>query len=149
MVFVAIGVMIGVDYMLRLGASDGAEAGAPSSVLSAPLKLILVSLVLIGWNRWRVRRRSFWQQYAPGAMEPNLYQVLDEGFYCENTRGQSLNRWTAVERLLETKDYLYVMTALRNGHVLPKRCFTSPEDATAFAGQIRQRLVGRAAQGNG
>ena len=60
MVFVAIGVMIGVGYMLRLGASDGAEAGAPSSVLSAPLILILVSLVLIGWNRWRVRRRSFW-----------------------------------------------------------------------------------------
>ena len=90
-----------------------------------------------------MRRQSFWQQYAPGALEPTLYQVLDEGFYCENTRGQSVNRWTAVMRLLETEKYLYVMLALRTGYVLPKRCFATPEAATAFAGEIRQRL-GRA-----
>lgn len=105
-----------------------------------PVGLIVLGGGVYAWAHLRLRRRSFWERHTPGALVANTYEVREAGLHCESERGEVLNRWMAVERLVETDEYLYVMLAERQGHVLPKRCFPSLEAAASFASQVRLHL---------
>ena len=100
----------------------------------------LLFAALYGYMRWRASRPSTYQGSSPGLFLPNTCTVFDEGLFCQNERGETLNYWKVVVRFAETDDYFFVLLAERNGHILPKRCFPTLEAMAIFANQVRQQL---------
>ena len=93
------------------------------------------------WIRWLTGRQSLYKKTTPAAFDPRTYTVLDKGLRCQYELGESMEHWPAIVRFTETPDYFFIMVAERRGHILPKRCFATSEDAAIFANQVRQHLA--------
>jgi len=135
------------SYILsaRRGPGTLAERGFHWGFLSVALAgLFLVTLSRF-WARRKFRSESYWRKTNPALFAPNLYQVLDEGLYLENDRGQFLTRWAAITRIVESAKHFYVMETRAVGHSFPKRCFSTPEAAANFADQVRFQIEKHAA----
>jgi hypothetical protein len=107
-------------------------------VLGFGLGMIIVLRLL---RRWLVGNPRLVKKTSPDAFDPRTYTVLDTGLRCQQKLGESMNHWPAIVRFAETPDYFFIMIAERRGHVLPKRCFATSEDAAIFANQVRQHLT--------
>lgn len=121
---------------LPLGLAFGAFAvsfflepqGAPSNPSSSLLQLSLIFFgvtfifLLISFfvQRW-VRSERFLKKNNPSAFHLSLYQVLDEGLYLENDRGQGLTRWTAIGRVVESGKHFYIIDKRFRRLFFPKR----------------------------
>ena len=46
--------------------------------------------------------------------------------------GESRCRWSGVERVAENEDYIFIYVSTASAHVIPKRFFSSREQAEAF-----------------
>jgi hypothetical protein len=97
--------------------------------------LVVVRVVL-----WWASSRSVYRNTWPAAFLPNTYSVLNEGLFCENELGETLNYWKFIKRFVEQKDHFYIMLSKRRGHVIPKRCFPTLEAGAVFANQVRLQL---------
>jgi hypothetical protein len=135
LLFIAAGVLFTFSYLADPSRQSFWSSAWP--VLSGVL-IMVVSIVILYWLR--MRRRTTFENYSPGIFSPNTYTALDEGLYCQNDRGETLHYWKIVLRLIETEEYILIMIARRNGHVLPKRCFPTREAAAVFLNQVRMQL---------
>lgn len=138
------GVLFSFSFELR---GDHDRSGEPSAggsgFLDAMLPAAVPILIFVGvlvFLLWKSRQPSNYRKYAPGIFLPNTYTVHEEGLFCQNERGETLNYWKVVLRFVETPNHFFIMLAERNGHILPKRCFPSLEAAALFANQVRLYL---------
>lgn len=144
LLFLLAGALFSISFVLQ---GDHDRSGEPAARVSGFLEVMLPAvvpiLIFVGvlvFVLWKSRQPSNYQKYAPGIFLPNTYTVHEEGLFCQNERGETLNYWKIVFRFVETPDHFFIMLAERNGHILPKRCFPSLEAVALFANQVRLNL---------
>lgn len=105
------------------------------------LTFIVTSLLivyLLQWilDHWLVRRtiRQLLADERPDRGQLGRHRLmLDEDGLTENTAvGESRTRWAGVDRVEQSRDYIYIYTSPAAAHVVPKRAFANPEAADAF-----------------
>jgi hypothetical protein len=138
------GVLLSFSFVLKNdhGRSDAppADVGEFLDDMLPALVPILIFVGVLVFLLWKAKQPSNYQKYAPSIFLPNTYTVHEEGLFCQNERGETLNYWKVVFRFVETPDHFFIMLAERNGHILPKRCFPTSEAAALFANQVRLNL---------
>lgn len=99
-------------------------------------------VVFVGLCFYFFRRHLTGRKNDPNAFlyRPHTFAVREKGLYCETERGEMLHYWNAVVRFAENEQDFFIMISRDSGHILPKRCFPSLEDAAVFANQLRLRL---------
>ncbi len=59
--------------------------------------------------------------------------VLDEAGVFESTIvGEMRTSWAGIDRLEQDRDYIFIYTQPHASHVIPKRAFSSPQEADGF-----------------
>ncbi|HEX6273528.1 MAG TPA: YcxB family protein [Polyangiaceae bacterium] len=71
------------------------------------------------------------------------YWLEDDGLRCRTPGWHGVTRWSAIFRVDETDQHLFVMIDRAAAYTLPKRAFASPADAARFAELVRARLTAR------
>ncbi|HEY3901524.1 MAG TPA: YcxB family protein [Chthoniobacter sp.] len=135
--------LFGFSFFLHLQNGRHRGEDLQKSVVSWILPLapvFLFIIVLLGFYAWWTSRRGTYQKFYPGAFLPITYTVLEEGLYSQNERGEALHFWKTIERFVETNDYFFLTLGKRAGHVIPKRCFSTPEATADFGSQARLQL---------
>ena len=111
------------------------------SLSRVSLTFILVSLLFAFLfqsclERWLVAHaiRQMLKDERPDRGQLGRHRLtLDEDGLAESTAvGESRTRWAGVHRVEQSPDYIYIYTSSAAAHVVPKRAFSSPEQAEAF-----------------
>jgi hypothetical protein len=76
----------------------------------------------------------------PRAKNGFTYIVSNEGVRVEGSAGRAENNWTAFLRAREAHRVFSLFVTRDSFHVLPKRCFASPEDMDLFRAIVRANL---------
>ena len=125
---------------IEIDRAEETQGRSSASILPAVLPVVLFAGIFIFFYR-QAKRNGGYEATAPGIFQPNTYEVIEAGLRCRSERGETLNFWPVITRFVETDEDFYVMLAARNGHVLPKRCFSTREAAAIFTNQIRMHLA--------
>jgi len=78
----------------------------------------------------------------PNVFDARSFEVREDGFFSEDTNGQSLARWTSIRRFAETEDAIYLFQSPVRGFIIPKRCFAGATEAAIFSNQVLLHLKG-------
>jgi hypothetical protein len=73
-------------------------------------------------------------------LSPTDIGLAPDGIRWKSHRGEGRTAWNAVNRIVETKSYIYLFIDRAAAHVVPKRCFSSEGAAVEFA-EAARRLV--------
>ena len=118
------------------------------SVTFIVTSLVIVYLLQWSLDRWLVRRaiRQLLETERPDRGQLGRHRLLlDEDGLTERTAvGESRTRWAGVDRVEQSRDYIYIYTSSAGAHVIPRRAFASPEQADAFyrLSQARRQSAG-------
>jgi hypothetical protein len=109
--------------------------------LLAVLPLVFFGiLVFFYWRASKNKKR--YTDASPGIFDDWHYEVREDGLHGRSLRCALVNYWPAVQRLVDHKDYYFVMLSKCNGHIIPKRCFPNLEAAALFVNQVNLYLEG-------
>ena len=138
---IAIAVIVG----LRLKTQDG------QPVFTQEMARIVVGvavflILLFFFFRWFAFRPGTLKRSQLDIFLPKLYRLGADGIYEENAMSQNTQKWTGIQCIDETKDFLFFLLAPRRGYVIPKRCFHPSDAASVFADQARAFLFANRAQ---
>jgi hypothetical protein len=131
------------DRVKRRGGvlEESPASGKESKLLGAvPYAFVGVFVVALLYFQRQARKPAAYERYTPGIFARNTYEVLERGLLCRSDRGETLNCWPVITRLIETEEDIYVMLAANYGHVLPKRCFPTLEAMAIFRNQLQLHL---------
>jgi YcxB-like protein len=114
---------------------------------------MLISLVVVfvlQWclERWLVRHaiRQLLEDERPdrGQLGRHRLVLTEEGLTESTAVGETRTRWSGVDRVEQSADYIYIYTSPAAAHVIPKRAFPAAEGAEAFyaLSQARRQAVG-------
>jgi hypothetical protein len=123
----------------------GADGFRISRVSFGFIVIALPVVFLFQWclERWVVRRaiRQLLQDERPDRGHLGRHRlVLGEDGLTESTAvGETRTRWTGVDRVEQSPDYIFIYTTPSAAHVVPKRAFSDPEQAEAFYQLSRSR----------
>lgn len=80
------------------------------------------------------------QYYHPdGIMRcPKEIRVAPDGVHHESALYVSRTNWSAVMKVEEDKDFIFLYVDIVSAYTIPKRSFNSPEEASAFLTQARE-----------
>ena len=110
--------------------------------------LLIVSVLQWSLDRWLVRRaiRQLLKDERPDRGQLGRHRlILDQDGLTESTAvGESRTRWAGVDRVEQNREYIYIYTSPAAAHVVPKRAFSTPEQAEAFyrLSQARRQSAG-------
>jgi hypothetical protein len=65
-------------------------------------------------------------------LTPTDIELAPDGVHWSSKRGEGRTNWSAVHKIEETKQHIYIFVDRAAAHVLPRRNFATPEAATAF-----------------
>ncbi|WML32939.1 YcxB family protein [Clostridium sp. OS1-26] len=119
-------------------------------ITKAPFKFWL-TVFLITYLLWVI----FYPKYFKLVVKRRINKMLDEGKQenlfgrysilithegiLENSNmGQSNTNWNAVERLIETEEYIYIYISPVNAYIVPKRVFQDAMRKSEFINLIEQ-----------
>jgi hypothetical protein len=68
------------------------------------------------------------------------FELGEEGLRVAGSSGHTLTRWSAVQKVTETKDTILIWTDPGSGVFVPKSAFTGDEAIKRFISEIEQRL---------
>ena len=86
-----------------------------------------------------------YRKLFPAEFAATTLTVVDEGLSTRSERGEGVQYWKGIQRLIETSDYFFLMLGQYKGYVVPKRCFSTLEAAAIFGNQVRLQLEKHAA----
>lgn len=105
--------------------------------------MLIVSVLQWSLDRWLVRRaiRQLLKDERPDRGQLGRHRlILDEDGLTESTAvGESRTRWAGVDRVEQNREYIYIYTSPAAAHVVPKRAFSTPEQAEVFYRLSRAR----------
>jgi len=116
----------------------GAHGITLSRVSPTFIVISLLVVFLLQWtlDRWLVRRaiHQLLEDERPDRGQLGRHRlILDEEGLTESTAvGESRTRWAGVDRVEQSRDYIYLYTSPAAAHVVPKRAFPDAEQADAF-----------------
>lgn len=70
------------------------------------------------------KNRGVWGKHYIRIDEQELFEKTDVG--------ESRWRWIGIERVVENNEYIFIYVSTTSAHAIPKRCFSSSEQAEAF-----------------
>ena len=75
-----------------------------------------------------------------GLVGEHVLEVRDDGLLERTAFNESLHRWAGFHKVKRTRSYLYLYVTDAMLHIVPLRCFTTPEEAKAFQDEIRKHI---------
>ena len=98
----------------------------------------LIIVYLLQWilDHWLVRRtiRRLLEDERPDRGQLGRHRLMlgEEGLIESTAVGESRTSWAGVDRVEQSREYIYIYTSPAAAHVVPKRAFANPEQADAF-----------------
>jgi hypothetical protein len=89
------------------------------------------------FQRWGLRLRSRKLGWRDG-LHPNRIILTPEGIIDSGEAGEGLTYWSAVEKLVLTREHFFLMLGPNEGMIVPCRSFESTEAFTIFAQTAQQ-----------
>jgi hypothetical protein len=80
-----------------------------------------------------------------GVFGPHKISLHEKELVETSEAGEGRWWWSAVERVVQDQNYIYIYTTAISAHVIPKRAFTDPVQAQAFlreAQALHERAMG-------
>jgi YcxB-like protein len=117
------------------------EAAAHQKDIIVPAGIIL-SLAFLAWNFGitvpkRVRK-IFKQQKA--LHTPYSFAITTESILIKSERGETNLTWDYFLKWKESKDLFLLYSSDVMFHMIPKRCFTSPDEAVQFRSLLLEKI---------
>jgi peptidase C13-like protein/YcxB-like protein len=98
--------------------------------------LIAYTIFYYFWSRY-ARRAAGW---GGASLGPRTFSLTPEGFEERGPLSSSLSQWPAVRAIEETPEHLFVFTDETVAHIVPRRCFATPEEYEAFVQELWERV---------
>jgi len=138
-------VLIAASFFLSSGNSEPARLSKnpPHRLARSEMwKTAVLPVLFLGFYIYfhRQAKRAKDKNAIPSLFLPHTYSVTEEGLHCNHDHSEILNRWPAVKRFVEAEEDFYIMLGQSYGHPLPRRCFSTQEEAAIFANQVRLHL---------
>jgi hypothetical protein len=98
----------------------------------------LSSLSIFGYPfyyRWAIKRNAkkiYAAAKSQGILGEHTLTLAAEGFTTACSANESKINWSGVERIDSDEQYIYIYTSPLQAHVIPKRAFSSDEEAMTF-----------------
>ena len=118
-----------------------------TKVIFAGLVFLLFFLLLKLLN-FIVTRLVLWRAYTSeknrGLICEHTITLTDEALIEATSVNEGKNLWKGIYQIKDDRDYIYVFITHNNAHVIPKRAFSTQEEASRFL-QEAKRLHAKAA----
>ena len=75
-----------------------------------------------------------------GVFCEHVIELRDDGFSEETTVNKTFQSWKGVTGIDEAASYITIGVRMTGGHIIPKRAFSSPEEAREFVTAARRYL---------
>jgi Ca2+/Na+ antiporter len=69
------------------------------------------------------------------------YEFTDDGFTCESNQSKSYSKWSVVKNIQESSSAFYLVCGANTAILVPKRCFSTPDQATEFKQYIEAKII--------
>ena len=116
---------------------------SPLSLVFLAMPLVLVLFLQWGLERWVLRRviRHLLKDERPDRGQLGRHRVIlgEDGLSESTAVSESRTTWAGVDRVEQSADYIYIYVSPAAAHVIPKRAFRDPAEATAFYEFTRAR----------
>lgn len=112
--------------------------GKPGDVWDSIVYFLLFLFIYL--SLLRILARIFARgRFSPDGLflAATQFTLLPDGFTTQTRYTQGRVDWRGVQRLAETKDLLLFYIDTMQAYLIPKRCFFTPEAATAFYQQAQ------------
>jgi len=114
------------------------DANSISAVIVTLAVFIVLGLVLFPYLRLHSMFRK-----SPGFKSPNKYMFDAQGMRFESEHASGEYKWSVFARILETRKAFALAQTDYAATYIPKRCFASPNDISAFRHLVRENFKGR------
>lgn len=87
------------------------------------------------YYRWAIKRNAkkiYAAAQSQGILGEHTLTLGAEGFATSCSANDSRVSWSGVERIDSDEQYIYIYTSPLQAHVIPKRAFSSDEEASSF-----------------
>jgi hypothetical protein len=101
-------------------------------LLLGPPLFIAVALAHIKWRTGRLSKRMLAEGRNSGFYGQCALSLDEHGIRESKENGESMRKWSAVEKVITTKAHLFVYTSGVEGFVIPRRAFGSESDFEQF-----------------
>lgn len=96
--------------------------------------------VLLAFFWGRHTRRAMSPEHGGTVLGPHTFSLTPEGIEDRGSFSSTLTQWPAVQAVEETPEHLFLFIDTTVAHIIPKRCFTQPEDYDAFLQELQAYL---------
>lgn len=131
--------LIALAAMLALAAYSFATNDFGSVSFALTLAAILVVMRFL-FRPWQVRRQ--FEQQRLGEYEIDL-RADDEGFHVRSELSEGLQKWASVREVNDLPHHIVLWPNNRIGWIVPKRAFSTPAEAEAFAQFAKEKTAGQ------
>ncbi len=83
---------------------------------------------------------TVWTGKFKNVLTEQTVSITPEGLAGTSALGEGLLRWAGIHKVVSTKRLLIIYTNETTARIIPKRCFPTPEAASAFEQDLRSRL---------
>lgn len=107
--------------------------GAPATSIAYSVTGMTIILLLWAWVTLRLLAwvsRVFSRRRNPSGAY--TIRIDADGVYDESEFDRSALPWSRTANVTQNPNYVLIHTTWKDAHVVPKRAFTSPEDAETF-----------------
>jgi hypothetical protein len=139
--------MLGVGFVLMVmtnlkgppNSSFGFGARLAISILSALLILVFVGVIV-----WAYVFMLIWTSKYQNLLRESELHITAEGLASKSEVGEGSVKWAGIHKVVSTRKRLFIYMNETTARIVPRRCFPTPEAASAFEQELRSKLGERA-----
>lgn len=107
------------------------------------LSIITLIYFIIAFVFGTLRSLKKKKNIKDGSELPGLlnYEFTDEGITCESCQSKSYSKWSVVKNIQESASAFYLVNESKTAILVPKRCFTTPQEAIEFKKYVQSKII--------
>ena len=104
-----------------------------------PLLFLIFAIPYIKWRTANLSKRMLNEGHNAGFYGDCSISLDDEGICETKTSGDTIRKWSAVERIVISPDHLFVYTSGVEAFVVPRRAFAAESDFNTFVQHVAEQ----------
>ncbi len=108
-------------------------------LLLGPLLFLIFAIPYIKWRTGILTKKTINEGRNTGAYGNCSLSLDPDGIRESKTSGDTVRKWSAVEKIIVLPEYLFVYTSGIEAFVVPRRAFATDSEFDAFARHVSDR----------